>query len=347
MFVYVRYTVILLYLSMKVHSFYRSAICGKYSLFRKMESYCKSVSSTPITHHIIADRDWSALSSLIHHETNIPIERCKDLIQLGSVYTSPNNLTATTRTNNDDAINHGWYCRVHANPKRYPISSYRWKQRFVVLDNFVVTNKPSGIPTQETLDNSVENMLSVMKKQLDYQSLYITSRLDCCTSGVLILLSSKEEASRINSLLQERQCTKIYKVLTVTPVLPGFYRHLDRNKNKKGKPGLLASYPSTGNFSDFSQLLGWREVSLRVNYYRKLNVNIDGEMTGSPEYLKSIKSVFEHEVELITGRTHQIRRQFAALGASILGDTRYKVVESRLNSIDNPQDATFGIDPPR
>lgn len=38
-------------------------------------------------------------------------------------------------------------------------------------------------------------------------------------------------------------------------------------------------------------------------------------------------TLFECEIRLATGRTHQIRLQLAAIGSSILGDTRYSPVE--------------------
>ena len=50
--------------------------------------------------------------------------------------------------------------------------------------------------------------------------------------------------------------------------------------------------------------------------------------------------LFECEIRLITGRTHQIRLQLAAIGASILGDTRYNPVEGLLDTTEEDE----GID---
>ena len=44
-----------------------------------------------------------------------------------------------------------------------------------------------------------------------------------------------------------------------------------------------------------------------------------------------LKSLYECEIRLVTGRTHQIRLQFAAIGAAIIGDTRYSPVEGLLD----------------
>jgi hypothetical protein len=45
----------------------------------------------------------------------------------------------------------------------------------------------------------------------------------------------------------------------------------------------------------------------------------------------SLPGLHECEVELVTGRTHQIRLQFSALSAPIFGDTRYTPVAGRLD----------------
>jgi RNA pseudouridylate synthase len=49
--------------------------------------------------------------------------------------------------------------------------------------------------------------------------------------------------------------------------------------------------------------------------------------------------LYECEIRLITGRTHQIRLQLAALGASIIGDTRYNPVEGLLDCSHDAEEA--------
>ena len=51
------------------------------------------------------------------------------------------------------------------------------------------------------------------------------------------------------------------------------------------------------------------------------------------------KPLFECEIRLITGRTHQIRLQFSAIGATLLGDSRYMPVEGLFDRTDEETQA--------
>lgn len=68
----------------------------------------------------------------------------------------------------------------------------------------------------------------------------------------------------------------------------------------------------------------------------------DGDPASFQEEEESEKGsgLFECEIRLITGRTHQIRLQLAAIGSSILGDTRYSPVEGLLDTSEDVADTT-------
>lgn len=68
----------------------------------------------------------------------------------------------------------------------------------------------------------------------------------------------------------------------------------------------------------------------------------DGDTASNQEEEESEKGsgLFECEIRLVTGRTHQIRLQLAAIGSSILGDTRYSPVEGLLDTSEDDADTT-------
>jgi 23S rRNA pseudouridine1911/1915/1917 synthase len=159
--------------------------------------------------------------------------------------------------------------RVHTMPKRYPLDRGHLKDCIVEeTENFVVVNKPSGLPMHATLDNFHENLISGFDRPL-----YITHRLDVPTSGLVLLAKTKEYQTAFNHLLFERRVKKIYGAKVSGFLKKGIYTHY-MQKTVTAPKILVKEKPQ--------DLSLWQECKLLV---------VDGE------------GGF-YKIELLTGRTH-------------------------------------------
>ena len=155
-------------------------------------------------------------------------------------------------------------------------------------DNFIVINKPSGIPVQSGT-KSFKNIIDILKNTKYFQNTkpYIVHRLDKETSGVLIIAKNRKYAQLFTSLFRIRKIHKTYVAVTHGKV---------SNNIKILKDDL-------------------------VSYERNKKV-IQNAIT----YIKVIKSTEDFsylELNPITGRKHQLRKQLYKIGKPILGDDKY------------------------
>lgn len=152
---------------------------------------------------------------------------------------------------------HGSYLRVHCDPRMFPISETTdWSKRIIhANDDYVVLDKPAGVPTVPTMDNAVQNCLfqaSLAVAGLPAGSrslpppLHAVSRLDVCTSGVVVFARHREAAKQLNELFRERKVRKRYlALLTPGPPVPlGPVAHCCRSKAFDGsrRPRIYANY---------------------------------------------------------------------------------------------------------
>jgi hypothetical protein len=64
-------------------------------------------------------------------------------------------------------------------------------------------------------------------------------------------------------------------------------------------------------------------------------------LNAAAEQLWGCSHAFEHEIRLVTGRTHQIRAQMAAVASPLLGDVLYNTLQSA-GIIETPQPHAAG-----
>lgn len=223
----------------------------------------------------------------------------------------------------------GGFVRVHVNPKRFSrCYEIDWAST-ILLDtpDYVVINKPTGVPVGGTVDNQVESCVSFVARALGLpEKLFPTHQLDTCTQGCVVLAKTKAFASHFNLLLRERKVRKIYRALTTTSTL---------------KTGSLIHFMRPGKYAPRivkkEMQEGWSQCELEVLECRQLSLpSLDvfqREGVSRMTFPSNPKNVsFEYTIRLVTGRTHQLRAQFAECGAPLVGDSMYIPLTRRQGS---------------
>ncbi len=213
------------------------------------------------------------------------------LIALGAVYV--NDVRAQS---NSLTINSGDYVRVHTQPRRYQKPLALSDRILEKTEQFLIVDKPAGIPVHAQVDNSHENLISWLEAELD-QKLFVTHRLDTETSGCLIIARTQEAQREINQLFRDRLIKKHYVAVTEKPVEPAHYTHYMQPSFKS--PKILSGTPKED----------WVRCELKVLSCTKIS--------------EEPQALFEVEIQLLTGRPQQIRAQLSFLDAPIIGDIRY------------------------
>ena len=155
-------------------------------------------------------------------------------------------------------------------------------------DNFIVINKPSGIAVQSGT-KSFRNIIDVLKdtKYFENTKPYIVHRLDKETSGVLIVAKNREYAQLFTSLFRIRKIHKTYIAIT--------YGKVSKSINTLKDDLIL--YEN-----------GKKIIQKAISHIRILKTSTDYSYV---------------ELNPITGRKHQLRKQLYNIGNPILGDDKY------------------------
>lgn len=169
-------------------------------------------------------------------------------------------------------------------------------------NHLLIVEKPINVPVQE--DRSKDpDLLSILKKDIKIRYnkpgnvyLSLVHRLDRPVGGAIILAKTSKAASRMANILRKRELERKYLAIVHGIVVKNrgtleHYLHKDRRKNE-------VSVVSSNV----------KNAKKAILHYRVL---------GQKNKLSLI------EVELVTGRSHQIRVQLNALGNPLYGDQLY------------------------
>ena len=163
-------------------------------------------------------------------------------------------------------------------------------------EQFIVAYKPCGVLSE---DRDKEEGMPALLRRHTGGGIYPVHRLDRTTQGLMVYAKTASCAAKLSAALQSGSLTKEYlAVVEGVPDESGQLSDLLYYDRKKGK-----SYVVT------RQRRGVREA--RLSYSR----------LGTAEYAGSPASLLR--IALLTGRTHQIRVQFASRRHPLVGDRRY------------------------
>lgn len=170
--------------------------------------------------------------------------------------------------------------------------------KIIYEDNhLLVVEKPVNVPVQE--DNSGDlDFLNILKKYIKVRDnkpgnvfLGLVHRLDRPVGGIMVFAKTSKCASRLSEQIRKKELKKTYYVIVV---------------------GKLSA---KGKFRD-KLLKDKKNNTVTVDEKGKEAV-LDYELIGVRDGLSLVK------INLLTGRSHQIRVQFSSRGHSLYGDQKY------------------------
>ncbi|MDP3792191.1 MAG: RNA pseudouridine synthase [bacterium] len=171
-------------------------------------------------------------------------------------------------------------------------------------DNHIIAvYKPAGLLTQpdssgdRSLMDEVKKYLKDKNKKPGNAFLGLVHRLDRNVFGIVLFGKTSKGASRLSEQFRNHEIKKIYHAVVEGELTPknGKLIHFSK-KDEAQRKAIVLDLPKEG--------------------YDKMELDY--------EVIRSNKKYSLVKINLKTGRFHQIRAQFSAIGHPIVGDKKYK-----------------------
>jgi 23S rRNA pseudouridine1911/1915/1917 synthase len=157
----------------------------------------------------------------------------------------------------------------------------------------IVVDKPSGISTQPDKNNT-PSLLEILSEKCT--NLYLIHRLDQRVSGLIVFAKTEHSAKQLSKDFQTRNIIKKYRAI-------------------------VSNKPTENE----AKLTHWLLKDVKKNLSKAFENEVKNSQKSELIYkvLESSERYHLLDIELLTGRFHQIRSQLSAIGSPILGDLKY------------------------
>lgn len=167
-------------------------------------------------------------------------------------------------------------------------------------DDLILINKPSGLAVHGGTGQKYGLIESFRQLRPDMPFVELVHRLDKETSGIVMLAKSRGVLLELHGMLQDKKINKYYQTLALGKWHGGVQHiknNLQRQQGQQQKVKVVED-SENGKHSE--------SIFYPIHCYKQ------------DSKLYSLL-----EVELLTGRMHQIRTQLADLGTPVMGDSQY------------------------
>ena len=202
----------------------------------------------------------------------------------------------------------------------------KYKKMFIFEnEDFFIVNKAEKIPMHKGTGHKY-GLSEVFKKIYKSENINFANRIDFETSGLVIGCKTLKFLRYISEKIRENEVHKKYFAIVHNRKFKKKNEFLENNFEENKKDFKIENYlTTTENRVIVSENPVSRESKKSITYFKYINIDKLKNQKKILDLLGKNKDVSLLDIELITGRKHQIRAQLADKGLFIVGDKKYGI----------------------